>query len=78
MIAKGIMAITEMSPRPHHAVCTFFKCPEDMCRADPTGTHHPDQPDIGWILHPSYSGSIRTRIRTPITGENDDSGVKIV
>jgi len=78
VIAKGVMAIAEVSPRPHHAVCAFFECSEYVCRADSAGTHHPDQPHIGWILHPSHTGSIRTCVRTPITGENDYSGIKIV
>jgi hypothetical protein len=78
VIAKGVMAIAEMSPRPHHAVCAFFECPEYVCRADPAGTHYPDQPHVGGILHPPHSGSIRTRIRTPVAGENDDSRVKTI
>jgi hypothetical protein len=78
MIAKGVMAIAEMSPRPHHAVGAFFKCTEYVCRADPSGTHHPYQSHIGRILYPTHPGRIRTRIRTPVTGEDDDSGVKII
>jgi hypothetical protein len=78
MIAKGVMAIAEMSPRPHHAICAFFECSKHMGGADPTGTHHPDQPHISRILHPTYSGCIRSRIRAPITGEDDDSGIKII
>jgi hypothetical protein len=78
MIAKSVMAIAEMSPRPHHAVCAFFKCPEYMRRADPAGTHHPDKPHVSRILHPAHPGSIRSGIRAPVAGEDDDSWVEIV
>jgi len=78
VIAKGVMAIAYVSPGPHHAVRAFFKCPEHVCRADPAGTHHPDQPHIGRVLHPANTGSIRARVRAPVTGEDDYSGVEIV
>jgi hypothetical protein len=78
VIAKGVMAIAEMSPRPHHAVGTFFKCPEDVSRADPTGTHHPDQPHVSWVLHSAYSGCIRSGIGAPVAGEDDNAGIKII
>jgi hypothetical protein len=78
VIAKGVMAIAEMSPRPHHAVGAFFECPEDVRRADPAGTHHPDQPHVSRILHPAYSGGIRSGVRTPVAGEDDDAGIEII
>jgi hypothetical protein len=78
VIAKGIMAIAEVSPRPHHAVCAFFKCSEHMSGSDPARTHHPDYPHVGRIFHPTHTCGIRSRIRTPVTCKNDDFGVKII
>jgi len=72
------MAIAEVSPGPHHAIRAFFECPDYVCRTDSAGAHHPDDPYIGRILHPAHPGSIRSSIRAPVAGENDDSRIKIV
>jgi hypothetical protein len=77
VIAKGVMAIADVSPGPHHAVRAFFERPENVPRADPAGTHHPDQPDVGRILHPTHTGCVRSCVRAPITGEDDDTGIEI-
>jgi hypothetical protein len=78
VIAKGVMAISDVSPGPHDAVRAFFERPENVPRADPAGAHHSDEPHVGRILHPAHSGGICTGIRTPVAGEDDDSGIETV
>jgi len=78
VIAKGVMAIAEVSPGPHHAIGAFFKGTKNVRRTDPPGTHHPDEPYIGRILHPAHPGSIRPSIRAPVTGEHHNSRIEII
>jgi hypothetical protein len=59
VIAKGVMAIADVSPGPHHAVGAFFERPQHVRRADSPGAHHPDQSHVGRILHSAHPGRIR-------------------
>jgi hypothetical protein len=78
VIAKGVVAIADVSPGPHDAVGTFLEGPQHVRRAYSTGAHHPQQPHVGRILHPAYPRGVGACIRAPVAGEDYDPGVKTI
>jgi len=44
------MTFTQLSATGKDAVRPFNKAPQDKGGIDPTGAHHPDCPQVGWIL----------------------------
>jgi len=46
------MALSQVSPSHPDAVTTVYETLQDEYRIDPSGTHDPDHPDVGWILDP--------------------------
>jgi hypothetical protein len=51
-ITFQVMAITDMSPGYQHAVTPLLERFQDKQGIHAAGAHHPDGPDIGWILEP--------------------------
>jgi hypothetical protein len=78
VIAKGVMAIADVSSGPHDAVRALLERPENVPRAYSAGTHHPDQPNVGRILHPTHTGRIRSGVRAPVAGEDNNSRIEVV
>jgi hypothetical protein len=68
------MAIADMSPGHKNTVSTLIKRIEQKPVMDPSGAHHPNQSDIGWILNPGYTGQIRSGIGTPVADKSDYLG----
>ena len=65
-ITRLVMACAEVSAPHPDAVASIDKGFHDQNRVDPTGTHDPHYPHVGWILKPGNARQITAGIRTPV------------
>jgi hypothetical protein len=68
-ITFQVIAVADVSPRYHHAVHAGAEGIEYEAMIHPSGTHEPDQPHIGWVLHTRHTRQVGTRIGAPVTHE---------
>jgi hypothetical protein len=60
------MAFTGMSPGYPDTIRTFAQGCQEKFGIHPTGAGDPDNPDIGWVLHPADTGKIGGTIAAPV------------
>ena len=63
------MTLFEVSAADKYSVCAIQKTVQDERGLYPPRAHHPDHPNIRWILHPAYTGRIGSSVRTPVAEE---------
>ena len=65
------MTLTKMSPAHEYSVCSIEKSIQNEERVYPSGTHHPDDADIGRILKPGHACCICRRITAPVAQKSE-------
>lgn len=62
MITVQVMAFSQVSAHDHDAISPLPEGIDNELRMDHARAHDPDDPDVGWILHPGSAGKIGCRI----------------
>jgi len=73
-ITFQVMTVADVSAGNQNAVCPFQERLEQKAMIYPAGTHEPDQPDIGRILHTGHPGQISPGIRAPVANKSEYVG----
>jgi hypothetical protein len=66
VITFQVMAFAGMSPGHPHGVGALAQCGQGKLRAHATGAGDPDDPDVGWILHPADTGQVGGTVAAPV------------
>jgi hypothetical protein len=66
-----VMTFTKVSAKDHGPVSPLVEGLEDQFRMYHSGTHHPDDPNIGRVLHSRGTCQVCSGIRTPVAAESD-------
>ena len=64
-----IMTVSDVTAHDQYAIDFVLERFKDECGFDPSGTHHPDDPDVCWVLDPADPCKISPGVRTPVTAE---------
>jgi hypothetical protein len=72
------MTFAMLSATGEDTVRALDKTAQDKCRINPTGTHHPDGPQVGWVLKPGNPGCVRCCVAAPITEKTQNLGTEII
>jgi len=67
-----------MSATDKNAVNPLLKGPEHMMRGNAPRAHHPDNPDVGRILHTTDPSQVSSGVRSPGAQKADDGGFKFL
>jgi hypothetical protein len=78
MITFQVMAVAQVSPHDQNAVDAFMEGVHHQVGMHHAGAIHPDDPEVGGILHPGDAGQVSPGIGAPVAEESKDYGFKIV
>jgi hypothetical protein len=78
MITFQVMAVAQVSPHDHDAVDAFIQGMDYQVGVHHPGAVHPDDPQVGGILHAGDARQVRTGISAPVTEEAKDYWFEIV
>ena len=72
VITVQVIAFRQMSAAHKDAVNPLLKGPEHVVGRNTARTHHPDDPDIGRILHTTDPSQVSSRVRSPGAKKSND------
>ena len=78
VVLFDVMTFSRMTSGNHHAVCAVGERLEHEGRIEGVRAHQADQTNVGRIFDASGPGQIRSAIGTPVAGEADDGGFKLI
>jgi len=70
LITFQVMAFSEVSTDHQNAIRTFGQGMDHKIRTDHSRAHHPDDPQIGWVLQTTDPSQVSSSVRSPRTQES--------
>jgi hypothetical protein len=77
VITFQVMAFAGMSPGYPDTVCALAQSGHKKFRVHPAGTGDANDPNVGWIFHPTHTCQVGSPIAAPVAQEGNDFGFPI-
>jgi hypothetical protein len=74
VITGPVMALIKMSTAYENTIGSMDKTIHEKDWVYSAGTHHPDHPQVGWILETGHTCRIGCSIAAPVAEEAEDPG----